>query len=234
MRWIERCAVALLALALFAPLGASAEDMVVVNARGIGLKPGTKIDAAKPLVLAEGQHVTLVAVNGVTLKLDGPYDKPPNQATGGRVVTAALGALVTQQGARTVEVGVTRAGGSVAVLPDPWLLDVSRTGTVCLLDGHAAVFWRPSTAKASLLSLMPADRSWKAETMWPAGSDRLEATGDVAVHADSVFFIAFDKGEEAAITVSFVPANLDSDPMRAAWLADQGCEAQAEALLRNK
>jgi hypothetical protein len=234
MRRIERWAVALLALAVFAPLAASAEVMVVVNARGIGLAPGTKIDAATPLVLAEGQHVTLVAVNGVTLKLDGPFNKPPSQATGGGVATAALGALVTQQGARTSEVGVTRAGGTISRLPDPWLLDVSRSGTVCLLDGKPAVFWRPSPAKDTLLSLMPADRSWKADTMWPAGSDRLEASGDIAVHPDSVFFISFDGGEESAITVNFVPANLDSDPMRAAWLADQGCEAQAEAMLRSK
>ena len=234
MRWIERWSAVLLAAALFVPLGASAEDMVVVSARGIGLKPGTKVDAAKPLVLAEGQHVTLVAVNGLTLKLDGPFDKPPSQASGGGSGGTALAALVTQQGARTVEVGVTRAGGTVARLPDPWVLDVSRTGTVCLLDGHPAVFWRPSSGKDSVLSLMPADRSWKAETVWPAGSDRLEASGDIAVHADSVFFIAFDAGDEAAVTVNAVPANLASDPMRAAWLADQGCEAQAEALLRNK
>ncbi len=234
MRWIEHCACGLLAAMALAPLAASAEDMVVVNARGIGLKPGTKIDASKPLTLEEGQHVTLVAVNGVTLKLDGPFSKAPSQAGSGGGVAAALGALVTQQGARTVEVGATRAGGMVSHLPDPWLLDVSRTGTVCLLDGHKAVFWRPAPKKDSLLSLMPADRSWKAEATWPAGSDRLEASGDVAVHPDSVFFVSFDKGEEVAITVSFVPANLDSDPMRAAWLADQGCEAQAEAMLRDK
>ena len=59
---------------------ASAEDMVVVAARGIGLHPGERVDSAKPLVLGEGQHVTLIAVNGVTLKLDGPYDKPPAAA----------------------------------------------------------------------------------------------------------------------------------------------------------
>ena len=234
MRWNERWAVVLFAMALLAPLAASAEDMVVVNARGIGLKPGTKIDAAKPLVLAEGQHVTLVAVNGVTLKLDGPFNKPPGQASGGGVMTAALGALVTQQGARTVEVGVTRDGSKISHLPDPWLLDVSRAGTVCLLAGRPAVFWRPSVAKPTLFALMPADRSWKAEATWPAGAERLPATGDLVVRPDSVFFISFDGGEESAITVSNVPADLDSDPMRAGWLADQGCEAQAEALLRSK
>jgi hypothetical protein len=112
------------------------------------------------------------------------------------------------------------------------VLDVSRSGTVCLLDGHQAVFWRPAVAKASTLSIMPADRSWKAEATWPAGADRLAVTHDIAIHPDSVFFLSLDGGEEHAVTVSFVPANLDNDPMRMAWLADQGCEAQAEALQR--
>lgn len=47
-----------------------------------------------------------------------------------------------------------------------------------------------------------------------------------------VFFVSFDGGDENALTVSFVPADLNNDPMRVAWLADQGCEAQAEALQR--
>ena len=36
---------------------AQAASLVVVEARGIGLKPGTSIDSTKPLVLKQGQHV---------------------------------------------------------------------------------------------------------------------------------------------------------------------------------
>lgn len=220
------------ALAALVAASARAEDMVVVSARGIGLAIGQKIDAAKPLVLAEGQHVTLIAEDGVTVKLDGPYDKPPTAARGGGVLTAAVGAFLTQAGPRTGEVGVTRAGGTVADLPDPWLLDISQDGTVCLRAGQPAVLWRADDTKHAILTVMPADRSWEAEASWAAGADRLALSHNIAVHPDSVFFMRLDHGEEHAVTVSYVPNDLDNDKMRVAWLADEGCEAQAEALQR--
>jgi hypothetical protein len=228
--------VALAALvAMLASAGAparAADEMVVVASRGIALAPGTRVDPTKPLVLQQGQHVTLIAVNGLTLKLDGPYDKPPAMADGGSDLTQALSALVTQTDARTTEAGVTRAGTTVARLPAPWLLDVSRTGNVCLLDGTKPVFWRPASAGPAHLTVMPADRSWKGEANWPAGKDLLAAPSDLPVHGDAVYFMAIDKGEESAITVNLIPLTLDGPEMQAAWLAHQGCEAQAEALVR--
>ena len=39
-------------------------------------------------------------------------------------------------------------------------------------------------------------------------------------------------GTEYALAMSTVPASLRNDYMRAAWMVQKGCEAQAEALLR--
>ena len=39
-------------------------------------------------------------------------------------------------------------------------------------------------------------------------------------------------GVQSAMKVEGMPANLANDAMRAAWLADKECEAQARALLR--
>lgn len=220
---------------LLAGAPARADEMVVVVARGVALHPGERIDTAKPLVLAEGQHVTLVALNGTTLKLDGPYDKPPAAAgSGGSAAGVALDALMTQAAARTNEAGVTRAGAPRARLPDPWVLDVSRSGTVCLVAGQKPVLWRPSASRAAKLSVMPADRSWKAEATWPEGADRLVLASDITVNDGTVLFVTLDDGEEAAVTVTPVPADLPTTEMRVAWLADQGCEPQAEALLRQR
>ncbi|HUK60444.1 MAG TPA: hypothetical protein VLV50_14540 [Stellaceae bacterium] len=223
---------ALTAMLVWPGAPARADDMVVVAARGIALAPGTRVDPAKPLVLAQGQHVTLIALNGTTLKLDGPYDKAPALADGGSDLGQALAALVTQNTARTTEAGVTRAAATVAHLPSPWLLDVSRGGSVCLRDGAMPVFWRPTDKAAAHLTVMPADRSWKGEAKWPAGDDELSAPSDLPVHGDAIYFMTIDNGEEAAITVNLIPRTLASTAMQAAWLAHQGCEAQAEALLR--
>src|ERR1700719_1091348 len=95
------------AIALFVPLtAADAVNLVVMEARGIALKVGQNVDSAKPLILKQGQHVTLVTPAGATLKLDGPYDRAPDaDGVQGVAVNTVLAALVTQRNARIGEVG---------------------------------------------------------------------------------------------------------------------------------
>jgi hypothetical protein len=219
-----------LALSLF--IGASpAAQFVVVEARGIAWRPGRTIDADKPLHLVEGQHVTLVSDSGAVLKLDGPFDKPlASSQAAGIDVAATLAGLTTEHRARFGDVGTTRAPVKEA-LPDPWVLDASSGGPVCLREGEPPTFWRPSAATATSFAIMPADRSWKARSEWAAGADRLSLRSDIAVHGGASYFVALG-GVESAIAVNTVPASLSNDRMRVAWMAAKGCEAQAEALLR--
>ena len=221
-------------LAVVSPLAAAhAEELVVVEARGISLHPGDMVEASQPLALKEGQHVTFIAVNGATFKLDGPYDKPPTADFGGGGGTAeALRALVTQQQARIAEAGASRSGALSVHLPDPWLMDVTRTGNVCLRQSQEPVFWRPDDGRTAEMAVMPGDRSWKAEVTWPAGADRIAGPTGVPVLNGTTYLVSLDGGSSAAVKINIVPTNLLSDAMRAAWMAHQGCEAQAEALSR--
>jgi hypothetical protein len=45
------------------------------------------------------------------------------------------------------------------------------------------------------------------------------------------YLVTFN-GTESAITMVQVPASLSNNDMRAAYMADRGCEAQAEAILK--
>src|SRR5512143_1919388 len=90
-----------LAAALLAGTSAQAESLIVVEARGIGIKPGSSIDSNKTLVLKQGQHVTLITQSGATLTIDGPYDKPPSAGGQGRSVADTLAGLATERTART-------------------------------------------------------------------------------------------------------------------------------------
>jgi hypothetical protein len=218
------------AAVLLSCASANAAQFYVSSAQGIGLRPGTALDASKPLVLKQGQHVTLISDTGVTLTLDGPYNKPPAEDKAqGIDVAATLNGLVTQQGRKVA--GVVRGGGSIANLPGPWLLDASQSGNVCLLEGQEAVFWRPQAASAASFAIMPADRSWKAQAPWPAGTDRLSIAGQASVHGNEAYFVSLN-GTESAITVNSVPAVLANGRVRAAWMADKGCQSQAKAMLR--
>jgi hypothetical protein len=227
-----RLARALSALALVVPFSAAeAANLVVVEARGIAMRVGQQLDSAKPLQLKQGQHVTLIAPNGATLKLDGPYDRAPDaDESQGVALNTMLAALLTQRQARIGEVGTTR-GLTPNVLPDPWVLDASRTGTVCLQEGSTAILWRPDAASDTDLSLMPADRSWKAEARWLSGTDRITLTTLVPIRGGATYFVTLS-GTQSAMTVATVPALLANDSMRAAWMADKGCESQVEALFR--
>ena len=239
-RWLgsvrrQSAAAAMAAAALLAPMApAGADELVVVEARGVDLHPGDMVDAAKPLALKEGQHVTFIAVNGATFKLDGPYSKPPTAdlAAGGSTAEA-LRALVTQEQARIAEAGASRSGAIHVRLPDAWVMDVSHSGNVCLQQSQAAVFWRPDGVRTMEMAVMPGDRSWKAEITWPAGEDRISGPAGVPLRNGATYLVSLGGGPSAAVRINIVPAGLLSDAMRAAWMAHQGCEAQAEALARD-
>ena len=118
---------AMLLTALLA-LEVRAAELVVIEATGTALKAGQSIDGSKPLVLKEGEQVSLVAEDGNVLKLRGPYDKAPDTAgTGGMEVSKALAALVSGQRS---EYGVMRSKVDMANLPRPWVVDVTHSGKV--------------------------------------------------------------------------------------------------------
>jgi hypothetical protein len=226
-----RLAKGIFALALVLPVAAQAANLIVIEARGIALRAGQSVDSTKALTLKQGQHVTLITPTGATLKLDGPYDKAPDADQGqGVAVGTMLAALVTQRQARIGEVGTTR-GLAPNTLPDPWVLDASRTGTVCLQEGAMPVFWRPEAQAAADVTVMPADRSWRASARWPAGADRITIATQVPIRGGASYFVTVG-GTQSSLNVAAVPAILTNDSMRAAWMAEKGCESQAEALLR--
>ena len=210
---------------------AGAATLVVAEARGIALKPGSTLDSTKPLTLKQGQHVTLISEAGATLKLDGPYDKPPVAgAAAGVGLNQTLAALVTQRQARAGEFGVTR-GTVLADLPEPWVLDATHSGNVCVMETGTPVFWRPDAKADVALSVAPVDRSWTAKAMWTKGADRITISTDVPMRAGETYVVTFN-GNESAVTVVQVPASLTNNDMRAGWMANRRCEQQAQALLK--
>jgi hypothetical protein len=230
---IARClGPAFFGLVMLAPsMSVQAANLIVVEARGIGMRVGQTVDSTKALALKEGQHLTLINPAGATLKLDGPYAKAPDaDQDKGVNLASMMAALRTQAQSRVGEPGTTR-GLAPNILPDPWLLDASRTGTVCLQEGATAVLWRPDSSAMANLAVMPADRSWRADTDWPAGADRITTSAQVPIRAGVTYLLNLN-GAQASLTVTAVPAALTSDDARVSWMAQKGCLSQAEALLK--
>ncbi len=239
-RWMstaERAArMTLAALACLLPAFAAgvawSANLVVLEARGGGLKAGQSIDSAKPLALKEGERVTVIGPDGKSVTLRGPFNGPP--MPGGAATSdpkQALAALVATRDARTSSVGVIRAGADAAPLPEPWLLDMSRPGPRCLLDGQPPVWWRPDADAAGEFTVFPIDRSWRADFQWQPGQDRLPVPPLSRFEGQQTFFVSIG-GQEHAISIVRIPQGIDNELVLTSWMLEKGCVQQADAYMR--
>lgn len=228
-RLFSLLALTAIGLSAFPGPAAAKVDMVVMEARGVKLQPGQVVDGSANLTLAEGQQVSLMTQDGKVVKLRGPYDKAPAPGEAATAnVQLALQLLVTQESARE-RAGVIRGGPGMVVPPDPWLVDVSSPGLRCLQADSTITLWRPDASAAQPVEIAPNDRSWKADVEWQSGSDRLPLSHNVPVRRRTPYVVRLG-GREVNITVVSLPASLTNDAMRASYMMENGCDAQAKAL----
>jgi hypothetical protein len=222
-----------LSLALVAGFAgaAAASELVVVSTHGLRLTPGQTVDGSQSIKLEDGQQVTFLAANGQVIEIDGPYQgAPDSQVKGGTGDEAsAVTALLTERQARTSEVGVVRGENEVK-LPNPWVVDVTHPGTSCVIPGRPVVLWRSDDMAATQVSLAPADRSWSVSGAWPAATDRLSMPATLPLR-DRTSYVINLGGKLAPVTLRVIPAAVSNDVMRASWMAEVGCDNQANALL---
>ncbi|GAA4010743.1 hypothetical protein [Sphingomonas humi] len=230
MNHLLRLAPALM-LALSA-VPAMAAPLIVVDARGGGLKPGQRIDSSRPITLKQGERVTMIGPDGKTVTLRGSFSGAPTMlASSATDPKQALAALIATRNARTSSIGVVRGATDAAPLPEPWLIDISRPGERCLEVGKQPVWWRPEAAAAQKFTILPIDQSWRADFAWAAGQHSISAPPLAKFQGQTGFVIRMDD-QDYGITVDLVPADLENDFVLASWMLEKGCIQQADALLR--
>ena len=227
---MRRSIALLLLLAL--PGWLSAANLIVLEARGGGLSTGQSIASDKPINLKEGERVTVIGPDGNSVTLRGPFSGPPMPGGGASAdPKQALAALVATRDARTSSVGVIRAGTEAAKLPEPWLIDMSRPGPRCLLEGERPVWWRPDADAEQTFTVFPVDRSWRADFHWKAGESRQPVPPVSRFEGQNAFIVSVDK-QEHAISITTVPRDIDNDFVLTSWMLQKGCVQQADALIR--
>jgi len=216
------------------PAHATAADLVVVDARGVELKPGEKISADAVVKLPPGARLTLVTPNGETIRLRGPFEDLPVRSVGNtQGVVDSLRKMMVTPTSGTLTPGVVRSGSDVIELPSAWLIDVSRPGTRCIAQGEPVVLWRPAAATvAETLSITPINRGWEAKGAWPVGRDTVTMPATLPLTSGDTFKVEVGK-EEHALLFQVIPKSLDNDRMRAAWMEEVGCTSQAVALAKS-
>lgn len=211
---------------------AVATNFVVVEARGGGLKPGMTINGENTIELKEGERVTAIAPDGRSVALRGAYRGPVMRAgTALQNPKAALAALISTRNDRAKSVGAIRAGANAAPLPDPWLVDISRPGARCVREGDRPIWWRPDASTAQPFKVFPIDRSWRADFVWKAGMDRMEAPVLSKLDGAATFLIQVE-GQDNAISLQVIPRDVTDPLILSAWMLERACVQQTDAYLR--
>jgi hypothetical protein len=132
---------------------AVAAPWVVVTAERTSYKSGALLDDKTPIKLGEGAQLTLLAEDGKTLKLTGPYAGVPGNSGDKGAQTNNLTAIASLlQGHRqsTSTLGVMRSFGADAASPDP--IEVDKSGEHCLIS-DPVVLLRDNIAKTEEVAL---------------------------------------------------------------------------------
>jgi hypothetical protein len=175
--------------------------------------------------------VTLLNSSGQIVTITGPSEAAPDSKVSsiGGDQASAVTALISAREARSSEVGVVRGEKDVH-LPSPWVVDVTHPGTSCVSAGHRVVLWRSGDLSGTQISLSPADRSWTVSGHWPAGTDQLAMPSNLPLR-DGTSYVINIGAKLAPVTLRMIPASVSNDVMRASWMAQVGCDNQANALL---
>lgn len=221
---------AALALLVAASSATRAGELVVIASTDAEIGIGSLLDGSRAIQLAEGNSITLVSADGRTLKLRGPYLGRPDPvlSTGGNDLLEALSAIV-----KPIERDVSTAGimrSSLYAPKQPWVIDSGQSGAHCVLPGRPVLLWRPIAIGAASVVLKAQDGeatvTWQDGSYtvpWPAA---LALTDGATYQLESTF-----TGKSQRLNIHQVPGALDSAVSRAVWMHEQGCTAQARALL---
>lgn len=210
---------------------AFAQSLVVVEARGINLEVGSRLDEARQVTLPAGGKLVVVRTDGVVISLRGPHQgllrsqAPPRQGTG-----RALASLVATRNDRANRVGAVRSGSDASPLPTPWLIDVTRPGERCLVEGAPIVWWREDGSITDTFNLFPIDRSWTAKLLFEAGQNNLTVSELSDIEGSKAFIIE-DREREYSIRLHLIPEEVSEPAVLAGWMIEKGCIQQADALL---
>lgn len=217
---------------MFFHFGIVSAELIVLQARGGGLKVGQSVPATKKIILKEGERVTLIGPDGKSIKLRGPFDDVPVKDGGkGTDPKKALAALIATRDARTSSVGVVRSGTADVDTPDPAAIDITRGGPRCLDEGAKPEFWRPDATNEQPFVMYPIHRSWRADLLWEKGQSRMTMPDLSKFDGVTTVLVNIDQ-QEFVISFSVIPKSVKDPFILTAWLLEKGCVQQANALLR--
>lgn len=219
-------------LAVTAFAGAAIAGPVVVRATGPSARAypaGKQLPDNAQLTLKAGDTLVLLDSRG-TRTVSGPGTFAA-VATGQRARTTQTAArILANTGSSERRGGAVRGGLPTADARSPnlWLVDLGKSGTVCVADPNAVRVWRPAPDKAADVKISSANGS--GSIALPAGAAIAEWPKSLPVTDGSEYTVTMDG--MAPATIKFVtvpvPASLEDT---ASQLIAKGCTIQLDLLI---
>ena len=228
-KWTRLLAGGTLTMAL---AGAAVAGPVVVRSTGPSAKvypAGRQLADNAQLTLKAGDAVILLDARG-TRTVAGPGTFPA-VATGTRAgVAQAASRIISNQSNAERRGGAVRGGTATASVRSPnlWLVDLSKSGTVCVADPNAVRVWRPATSSPAEATVTAASGSGTIAMV--SGAAIAEWPKSVPVTNGGEYTVSLNGSAPAKIKFATVsaPASLEDT---AAMLIAKGCKTQLDLLI---
>lgn len=237
MLTVKRAPFIAAALAALSMSSAALAEAIVVRSTGPSASAypvGRRLPATERVVLRAGDRIVLIG-EGPSRTLSGPGNFPVRSSEqANQTNTNTLGRYISATGSTIRRTGAVRGTTTTASPPNLWVVNIARSGTMCVIDPNNVTLWRADMDEDTLLTVentaQPDQRSTLAFVQgqnfrrWPA---------DVLPIAAGASYRINGPGMNPAATLNFVtltspiPDNAESV---ANLLASNGCMAQLEQL----
>lgn len=209
--------VAALALAVSS---ASVATVLVVRASGPSAKiypPGKALPDSAKVKLQPGDSVMLLNTNGSKM-LRGP----------GTFAVAGSDGLAAA-GNRRARTSAMRSG-DVPLNPDPWNLDITQSGKICVANPSGLTLWRPQKEDAITLTIKGGGSVQTVE--WPAGKDTIAWPAALPISSGAEYQLSQPNNGDTARVTFVTLSSPPGDPVATAQsLIANGCENQLDVLV---
>lgn len=192
---------------------------------------GKKLDDSQSITLKAGDSVTVLDERGTRVLRGAGTFKVSDSAVQNRSSTFA--ALTRQRGSQRVRTGAVRNAGPGGNLMSPnlWFVDLSQSGTHCVVAGTPLSVWRADAEKAASYRVDGASGA-SSTVSFDAGS--MVATWDAGkspVTDGTTYTITTQAGQpQARVGFAVLPSQPGNPEDTAAALIEKGCSAQLELL----
>ena len=211
-------------------------DLVVYESNTYAV--GSIIDSDSIINLEYKEYLKVIAPSGKIIEMVGKYNKSLDIIGNDdpKEMTDTLNLLFSSSQLNNKDLGVTRNSTDVIKntikygwVPSPWVVDIQRSGDVCIREGNMVVLWRESTNKTRL------NLNMNDEFISHKDLDRDEQYIDVPksmpIYDNKIYKFEMDN-ETVNARFHIIPKSITYPSVRMSWMNRKGCNAQVIALLK--